>query len=328
MRVDRWLVGVVVTPVIVSGLFLGITRVAPLPFSAVQPAIAATQEPLIDDALLNQPIPAGRVVEHSLVSAVLNRELPYAVYLPPGADQDETRYPVLYLLHGLGASYHQWIDIGVTREADRLIVKGVIPPMVIVFPQGDDGYWMNHRPTGPRWRDYLLTELIPQVEASEPIDGRREARAIGGISAGGHGALQLVWNNPQLFAVLGAHSPGMRNEQTAFAFFGKGEEFARRDPMTLARKIARLDVDIWIDTGDQDPWRSQVETMHKTLQDRGITHTYRQATGAHDGTYWAAHLAEYLTFYGTALHHRMVLAASIPAEGPNGLNDPAVATTR
>ncbi|GIW10452.1 MAG: hypothetical protein KatS3mg061_1509 [Dehalococcoidia bacterium] len=81
---------------------------------------------------------------------------------------------------------------------------------------------MNHRPDGPRWRDYLITELIPTVERSEPIDGRRELRAIGGISAGGHGALQLAWNNPFLFAVVGAHSPGLRSEREAFAFFGRG----------------------------------------------------------------------------------------------------------
>ena len=97
----------------------------------------------------------------------------------------EGRFPVLYLLHGLSADCSQWTGLGVVREADRLIASGVIPPMVIVMPTGDDGYWMNHRPDGPRWRDYLITEFIPAVERSEPIDARREYRAIGGISAGG-----------------------------------------------------------------------------------------------------------------------------------------------
>ncbi|MFN8532993.1 MAG: alpha/beta hydrolase-fold protein [Dehalococcoidia bacterium] len=249
------------------------------------------------------------VATHTISSQVLKRNLPYLVYRPAASIADE-RFPVLYLLHGLSADCTQWQGIGVVREADKLIARGAIPPMVIVMPSGEDGYWMNHRPDGPRWRDYLITELIPTVEAQEPIQAMRELRAIGGISAGGHGALQLAWNNPQLFAIAGAHSPGLRTERDAFAFFGKGLDYERRDPVTLAKQVARLDLDIWIDTGDSDPWRARAETLHQTLDERGIKHIFRPQPGGHDGQYWAGRVGEYLTFYGTALARRQNAVAS------------------
>jgi enterochelin esterase-like enzyme len=265
---------------------------------------------------------AGVVLARTLFSQVLNRELPYLVYRPVGADRGDQRYPVLYLLHGLGADCSQWPAIGVVREADRLIERGAIPPMVIVMPSGEDGYWMNHRPDGPRWRDYLIAEFLPTVEASEPVAGTRELRAIGGISAGGHGALQLAWNNPHLFAAVGAHSPGLRTEREAFAFFGRGADFERRDPMTLAKQVARLDLDLWIDTGESDPWRARAEQLHQTLLERGIAHHWTPQPGGHDIAYWSSRVGEYLQFYGGAFARRMraesLRAATLvdPAEAP------------
>lgn len=286
--------------------------------------IARPSAPVLDprDRATPEAPRAGVVLARTLSSRVLNRELPYLVYLPVGAERGDRRYPVLYLLHGLGGDCSQWQAIGVVREADRLIERGAIPPMVIVMPSGEDGYWMNHRPDGPRWRDYLLMELLPAVEASEPVAGTRELRAIGGISAGGHGALQLAWNNPQLFAAVGAHSPGLRTEREAFAFFGKGADFERRDPMTLAKQVARLDLDLWIDTGESDPWRARAEQLHQTLLERGIAHHWTPKPGGHDLAYWSSRVGEYLQFYGGAFARRLraesLRAATLvdPAEAP------------
>jgi enterochelin esterase-like enzyme len=284
------------------GLSAAATQTARLPVAA-----SRASEPAPPRLALAMPeVPStGTLVLRTVSSQILKRELPYLVYRPAGVERGEQRYPVLYLLHGLGADCSQWQTVGVVGEADRLIGRGVIPPMVIVMPTGEDGYWMNHRPDGPRWRDYLISELIPTVEASEPVLSKREFRAIGGISAGGHGALQLAWNNPQLFGTVGAHSPGLRSEREAFAFFGKGPDFERRDPMTLAKQVARLDLDIWIDTGDSDPWRARAEILHQTLLERGIAHQWRPQPGGHDGYYWSSRVGDYLQFYGGAFARRL-----------------------
>jgi enterochelin esterase-like enzyme len=292
-------------------LFVGLYGVA----SAVAPSssIESVSSPparFPQLAIHAAPARPGTVTVKSIHSQILNRHLPYQVYLPAAAEDGASKFPVLYLLHGLSADCSQWTGLGVVAEADRLIGLGEIPPMAIVMPTGDDGYWMNHRPDGPRWRDYLITELIPTVEKTEPIEARREFRAIGGISAGGHGALQLAWNNPMLFSVAGAHSPGLRSERDAFAFFGRGADFERRDPMTLAKNVARLDLDIWLDTGDADPWRNQAQQLHQTLLDRGIAHVWTPKPGGHDGSYWARRVHEYLTFYGSAFGRNQVEAAS------------------
>jgi enterochelin esterase-like enzyme len=231
------------------------------------------------------------------------------------------------MLHGLGADCTQWLSIGIAEAADRLITGGAMPPMVVVMPSGEDGYWMNHRGGGPAWRDYLIKEFIPTIERENPIiDARREARAIGGLSAGGHGAMLSFWKYPAMFSVVGAHSPGLRDEATAFPFMGRGAEFAERDPFAFARQAAPADADLWLDTADGDPWRRRAEQLHQILLDRGVDHTWRSGPGGHDGAYWRSNLDGYLRFYATSLENRRVRTDT--ALNVIAAHDPSLAPAR
>lgn len=245
---------------------------------------------------------AGHLVRSSFPSRVLSRQMPYLVYLPPGYEASAARYPVLYMLHGINGSYEEWLVCGLIAAAEEMILDGRIQPLIIVLPQGDRGYYINHSGGGPRWADYILREVVPLVDASYRTIPSRAGRAIGGDSMGGHGALQLAINNPELFGTIGAHSPALRRLSETFPFFGDAAYFARHDPLTLARTSEAVNqLSIWIDTGAEDPWRRRAADLHDALNERGVPHRWRLLPGRHDRAYWRANVGDYLLFYSRSL---------------------------
>lgn len=244
----------------------------------------------------------GQTVHVCFYSQALDRRIDYWVYLPPGYGASTKRYPVLYMLHGRGGSSAQWRDWGLFAQADRMIRRGLIRPLLIVTPQGDDGYWMNHANGGPRWGDYITYDLIAQIDTSYRTIPDRRFRAIGGVSMGGHGAIQLALTNPGLFAVVGGHSAVFRRPAEAFAFFGTGKVYQQHDPISLVRDLqAGVPFQLWLDIGDHDPWVRATLQFHRLLLDRQVPHSWHLFPGTHSASYWASHLAEYLSWYDAAL---------------------------
>jgi enterochelin esterase-like enzyme len=234
-------------------------------------------------------------------SRALDRDMPYFIYLPPGYDDDNRRYPVLYLLHGNSGHYEEWAAYGVIDRADRMIATYEILPMIIVLPQGDFSYWVN-LVDGPAYGDYTRADLVRHIGATYRVLPGREHRAIGGLSMGGTGALINAFRFPQEFGVVGAHSPSLPDEGSR-DFLGEGQDFALRDPISLARQANRLhDLWIWIDAGNDDDWLPRVEILSDTLEERGIDHQLHIPPGDHDDTYWRRMVPEYLRFYDSALN--------------------------
>jgi len=249
--------------------------------------------------------------ERHLYSETLGRELPYRVYLPAGYDQPASasgaaaplrRYPVLYLLHGLGAGYRQFTNLGLDAELERQNVQAIV-----VAPSGRAGYWVNHADGGLRWADYVAQDLIAHVDATYRTIPAREARAIGGISMGGHGALQLALNNPTLFGAVGAHSPALRAPDQAPGFLGglmmalsptaiPPQAYAVRDPISLVGR-AQQRIPIWIDIGESDRWRSRADELRSALRATGWDHVWSPAPGDHEDAYWSRRLPEYVSWY-------------------------------
>jgi enterochelin esterase-like enzyme len=241
-------------------------------------------------------------------SAVLNRTMKYSVYLPPGYDADpNARFPTLYLLHGGGGSNQEWLDYGLLKEAERLMGSRAIPQFIIALPQGDQEYWVDHITSpidnGERWGTYTAREVVPEIDRAFRTYGAADARALGGLSMGGHAAMQLPMNLPGIWSVIGAHSPSLRPEGDAPTYLGRGAEFAARDPLKLiaARPDLARTYTWWIDSGDADPWRREAAAIHDQLTALGIAHDWHANSGDHSAAYWSAHIAEYLEFYGRAL---------------------------
>ncbi|HEU5317841.1 MAG TPA: alpha/beta hydrolase-fold protein, partial [Chloroflexota bacterium] len=160
------------------------------------------------------PETRGRWVEQSFFSPALGRETTYLAWLPPGYASSESAYPTLYLLHGVGGAAgvgpEEWLGYALTETLERMLALRLLEPMIVVLPQGEQSYWVNHADGGPRWADFVAVDLVADVDATFRTAPTREARAVGGLSMGGHGALQLAYNFADTFSVAGAHSPSLR----------------------------------------------------------------------------------------------------------------------
>jgi enterochelin esterase-like enzyme len=244
----------------------------------------------------------GTTHERWFYSPELDRDMPYYIYLPPNYNTGGRRYPVLYLLHGMGGHREEWLAYGLVNVVDREISNGNIPPMIVVLPQGDRAYWVNHANDGPRWGEYIDRDLVAHIDATYRTLRSPASRAIGGLSMGGYGALSHAFTHPELFGIVGAHSSSLRSDDGGVPFLGQSLEFQLKDPLYLARTAPNLDqLRIWIDVGQSDEvWIANNTILHQTLVERGIDHIWQSPPGAHNYDYWIARVMDYVHFYGHA----------------------------
>jgi enterochelin esterase-like enzyme len=270
-------------------------------------AAGLAQTGLAQDAAPVAPAAAtGHVEVRSFYSAALDRTMPYRVYLPPGYSETTRRYATLYLLHGMGGSNKEWQDLGVAAVADRLIAAGQIAPLIIVMPEGARSYWVDQASGGQQWGRYTAVDLVSEIDATYRTITRSRSRAIGGLSMGAHGALQLALNYPNEFGAVGAHSLVLRRFDSIPSYFGSASEFAKRDPMQIVstRGPGSCSFALWIDIGQADPWVRLAEQFESELVDLGVRHQWHLWAGDHSGAYWTAHLEDYLRFYDASLSAR------------------------
>jgi enterochelin esterase-like enzyme len=244
----------------------------------------------------------GRVIEARFYSQTLGQTEPYTVYLPPGYGAGSQRYPVLYMLHGLSGTHEEWKWYGIFETADSMIDAGQIDPFIIVLPQGDYGYWMDQAYGGPRWGTYLARDVVSEIDGRYRTLADPAHRAVGGLSMGADGALQLALNFPDVFGVAGAHSPVLRPYEIAPAFYGLEDNFDRYYPVALLESDPEVaaGLRISIDAGVADEWFPNAEAFNNELNALGIPHDWHAWPGQHDAAYWAAHVPDDLTFYSTA----------------------------
>jgi enterochelin esterase-like enzyme len=254
------------------------------------------------------PVPAseplqGTLLDDHLISPILGQGLPYRVYLPPDYYHSQKHYPVLYMLHGAGGNYTEWTDSFLPEQADRLMAAGEIPPMIVVMPDGGgQTYWANWSEGGPRWGDYMTDDVVSTIDQRYRTLPNASSRAIGGLSMGGLGALNLALQHPDVFGVVGAHSPSVRLEPDPALWFLQGQTFWENDPVWLAQNRQGLNgLTIWLDAGTEDVWLPNIEAVHAALLDEGLHPIWHNFPGPHEAEYWIEHVPDYLRFYGGAL---------------------------
>lgn len=274
----------------------------------LKPVPSPTATPLPLPYAVTSPTPVafpgkGTVLERKFYSPILKREMPFRVYLPPGYVSSGKRYPVLYMLHGLSGSYLEWLDYKLFDTAEDLMSKNQIKPMIIVLPSGDQEYWVDHAGGGLQWGQYMMRDVVGFIDNNFRTIANRNSRAVGGHSMGGHGSLQLAFNYPDVFGVVGAHSPTLRTKEQAPDFFGDEAFYEAHDPVSLARTAPNLNtLKIWVDIGTlDDGWRPRAEELQSVLENRGIAHTWNEFEGGHAGEYWIEHVADYLRFYASSV---------------------------
>jgi enterochelin esterase-like enzyme len=266
----------------------------------------------LDPGTESTPKPDVRTI--TFKSLALGRTMPYSIYLPPGYATSKRGYPVLYMLHGMSGTNDEWREYGIFDAADRMIRAGEIRPLIIVLPQGDKAYWVDHAlpKDQEKWGQYMAKDVVSDVDARYRTIVDVSRRAIGGVSMGAHGAVQLAINYPGTFAVVGAHSLVLRRYDTAPTYFGSQTDWSKRDPMQLVETKTALvkSLRLWVDIGSDDPWAKLAEQFNGELNTLGVAHQWHEWSGDHSASYWCRHLADYLRYYDAAL--------SSPIDGADG----------
>ena len=231
--------------------------------------------------------PAGVQVETITVeSEAVGQSLPVTVARPEGG-----RRPLLVFLHGRGNDDRTYVHEPMLSALDAL---GPRAP-VVAFPRSSEASYWHDRGEGA-WARYVIDEVIPAVVRRFDADPRRVA--IGGISMGGFGALDLARLHRDRFCAAGGHSAAIwqTGGETAPGAFDDADDFARHDVVAAARAGEFDGLRLWLDAGDEDPFLAGQTAFAEAA---GVS--LRISPGGHDGAYWDAQWPVYLRFYARAL---------------------------
>ncbi|HZT80211.1 MAG TPA: alpha/beta hydrolase-fold protein, partial [Gemmataceae bacterium] len=207
------------------------------------------------------------------------------VYTPPGYSRDR-KYPVLYLLHGIGGDETEWTRGGKANVVlDNLYADKKAVPMIVVIPNGRASKDVTARSPfnrqGPAFAAFekdLLNDLIPFIEKTYSVKADRESRAIAGLSMGGGQSLNFGLNNLDTFAWVGGFSSAPNTRRPADLI---------KDPAEAARKLRLL----YVACGDKDSLFRISEGVHKMLDEKKVPHVYRVIPGGrHDFQVWKSDL--------------------------------------
>lgn len=253
----------------------------------------------------SRPVPHGdvRMLMYESKSMGVTRWL--WIYTPPNYDRTNTKYPVLYLLHGNGEAQNGWVMNGRANIImDNLIADRKVQPMLMVMPQGHALQGAGVGPLvripgetemfSPRFPKDLLDEIIPMVEHDYRVIQDADHRAIAGLSMGGGQSLIIGLTHPDLFHYVLGFSAAVVGQLVADDAFQQ----ILSNPAPLARM--RL---VWVSVGRQDFLYNTNKQFADTLTTKGIKTTYHESEGAHVWSVWRNNLHETAPMLFTAAKH-------------------------
>jgi S-formylglutathione hydrolase FrmB len=257
-------------------------------------------------------VPTAKTETVQFESKLVGQKLPYIVILPSDYDAKEnqkTRYPVIYLLHGLTGHYTDW-----TSERAHLTQHATKHRLVIVTPEGNNGWYTDSATVSTeKYESYVIQELIPDVQKRYRTIEAKEGRAIAGLSMGGYGALKFGVKYPAMFSLAASMSGAVAaasytnaDELPAFVKQSLVQTFGDAGGPTHnannllkifgeypQEKIASLPF-IYLDCGTEDFLIASNQQFVKLLTDKKIPHEYRQLPGGHTWQYWDRQVQEIL----------------------------------
>jgi enterochelin esterase-like enzyme len=206
------------------------------------------------------------------------------VYTPPGYSK-EKKYPVLYLLHGIGGDETEWERFATPDVLlDNLIADGKAVPMIIVMPNGRaqkndraEGNMFAAAPSFAVFEQDLLQDVIPAIESRYSVQADREHRALAGLSMGGGQSLNFGLAHLDTFAWVGGFSSAPNT---------KPPEQLVPDPAAASQKLKLL----WLSCGNKDGLIRISQGVHGYLKEKNVPHVWHVDGNAHDPTHWRNNL--------------------------------------
>ena len=252
---------------------------------------------------------------HVMPSAILHSSVRYCVFLPASystASAKTQRYPVLYLLHGLGGNEQTMAVDGEYAALLDLRRDHKVGDFLVVAPDGWDTFYINSLDGKTLYGDFFLREFMPLIERTYRVRAGRASRGITGFSMGGYGALRTGFAHPDMFGSISAHSAALMREppvgvsagastgnpaaQLLASVFGNPIDkkfWDLNSPFLLARENASslMKTKIYFDCGTEDSYgfyRGASE-LHQTLDSLKIPHEFHLYPGRHSISYLLAH---------------------------------------
>lgn len=246
-------------------------------------------------------VPHGTVARRWYDSPSLGMKRRITVYTPAGYESSKQKYPVLYLLHGMGGDEEAWINLGRTSQIlDNLIAQGKAKPMIVVMPNGNvvqeaapgESSLGFKKPTMqlPNTMDGKYEEtfkdIISFVEGNYNVITEKSGRAIAGLSMGGYHSLHISRFYPNMFDYVGLFSAAIMYDEKV-----KSKVYENLDQTLLQQKNNGFKL-YWIGIGKTDfLYKNNVEFRSK-LDAMKFPYVYRESEGGHTWTNWRTYLSE------------------------------------
>lgn len=223
------------------------------------------------------------------------------IYTPPGYESSKDKYPVLYLLHGMGGDEEAWIALGRTSQIlDNLIAQGKAKPMIVVMTNGNVaqeaapgesslGYvkpsmQMDHTMDGKF--EETFPDVIKFVESNYRVKAEKSGRAIAGLSMGGYHSLHISRFYPNTFDYVGLFSAAIMSNEKATSEVYKNFDSTLEAQMKNGCKL------YWIGIGKADFLYKANEEYRAKLDKMGMKYTYVETEGGHTWTNWRVYLSQ------------------------------------
>lgn len=250
-----------------------------------------------------QNVPHGSLSKVWYHSEKLNADRRITVYTPAGYETNGQRYPVLYLLHGMGGDEDSWSTLGRAAQIlDNLIVQGKAKPMIVVMTNGNSDLqaaW-GESPTGyvtptielPKTTDGSFEEAFPEVvtfvDKAYRTIAKKDSRAIAGLSMGGFHSMQISKEYPTLFNYIGLFSASAR-------FKGRKDSHIYENcEAKIKTQFAQKPALYWIAIGKDDFLYEENQKFRSFLDANGFQYTYVESEGGHIWRNWRNYLCQFL----------------------------------
>ncbi len=240
----------------------------------------------------------GTVQTFRLASPALGgRRQQVIVYLPPHYNPAAARrYPVFYLLHGVPGrptAFLATVRVGVVQ--DIYLAKRLGRPMILVMPSGSTGTftdkeWANGVLWHQGWETFVARDLVRAIDARYRTIPTAAGRAIGGLSEGGYGAINIAIHHPHEFRVIESWSGYQVADNLRSIFGGRPAVLRRNSPLDtlapVARTLRRDHAYVWFYSGTKDPFHTQNAAFARLLAREHIAHRYLLLRGGHNWAIW------------------------------------------
>ena len=249
------------------------------------------------------PVPHGTVSRIWYDSPALGLERRMTVYTPVGYETSGKRYPVLYLLHGLGGDEEAWISLGRTAQIlDNLIAQGKARPMIVVMPNGNASQeaapgessrgmvppTMQLPKTMEGSYEQAFPEIVKFIDKNYRTIKSKSGRAIAGLSMGGFHSLHISKQYPDMFNYIGLFSAAiMPNKEVSSPIYENMEG-------KLKVQFDKNPALYWIAIGKTDFLYKANEEYRKLLDEKGYKYTYYESDEGHIWKNWRIYLTEFV----------------------------------